>query len=863
MNLKHLALLLTIGCTLSASAADFREHRGVYLTPYVADWPTNPITKGNAEMHKRILRRNLDRLQENGINILYFAVRPLCDAAYNSKYEPWSASFSGTRGVAPPFDPLEFVIEECHARGIEVYTWLNAYRYCTTSKHGESELDYEITHPDWLLEQPHETILNPALEEVKQRVCDVAADIVDNYDIDGFLFDDYYYSNPTPLDVDAEYYKAAKDADDSIGDQLTWRRNNVSSMIERVHKTIKAHKPWVVFGIKPAGVANPPDIRDYGLEPWPADMSEQDWQYNTVAADPIYWYSRQFCDFMAPQIYWCDLYDPLQQWWSVASRKFDRHLYSAVSMTKFSEFGCAEYAHEADYGRSTLAPNTFGMGFFRWQFYMYSQEKVDGKLTDFYSYMGNTAFNIPALTPVRHWNNVYSPAYVTGLRRADDVLTWDEVPGMRYVIYAFRDGEEQKPFNTNMVQVRYTNTFEIPDDLKGCTFGVSVYDRYNNEYSMTTENGTPAEAVIPKLTYPASGAKALALFDFIWEDTGCDNVLEVSATPDFETLLVQMPTSESRLNSYVLNNIEDGRTYYWRVRTTAPNAPIGVSETRSFIASGVSMTGPTGSEETIRPTISWTPAFEGATYRLEVSRNAQFSIIDFKGETSESSMTTGDTPLLSGHDYWARVTAVRDGRETMSDVLKFSTADIEHPAPKFITPGYEGMEIHSNEVVEIEPLEGVSSMVIQISETSDFPTRKRYQATLRNGASASATLGKVYISGKALVDGATYYVRTASNYFTQESASKEKQSDFRVSTFVYKATEGIADVTNDCTGLYVDSDNTLHLPQPGLAVKVYGGDGVCLLTVKATDDAVSLDHLPAGFYIIHTSCGTLKWVNNR
>ena len=859
MNFKLPVLLLALGGALYSSAADYREHRGVYLTPYVSDWPTAAITAQNAESHKNIFRRNIERLKENGINVLYFAVRPMCDAAYKSKYEPWSSSFSGKRGVEPPFDPLEFVIEECHSRGIEVYTWLNAYRYCSRYKHGESELDYELTHPEWLLVQEHETILNPALEEVKQRVCDVAADIVSNYDIDGFLFDDYYYSNPTPMEVDAEYYEAAKAADPTIGDQLKWRQNNVSSMIDRVSKTVKGLKPWVVFGIKPAGVANPPDIRDYGLEPWPSSYPEQDWQYKAVAADPIYWYSQHYCDFMAPQIYWCELYTPLQSWWSDVSRKFDRHLYSAVSMSKFDDFGCDEFAREADFGRTTLADNTYGIGFFRWQFYMYSKEKIDGKVEDFYSYMGRTAFNIPALAPIRPWNNVYAPAYVSGLHRDGATLAWDEVPGMRYVVYAFRAGEELKPYNNNLVQVRYTNSFDIPEDMTDMTFGVSVYDRYGNEYSMTTEGATQGEAVVAKLVYPEDGAVASDLFDFVWQPTGADNVLEVSSSADFSDILVQMPTSGESLNSFVLNNMEDGGKYYWRVRTTAANAPVGTSEVRSFTASRVAMTTPNTTAESITPTFSWTPAFDGTTYRLEVSRNSQFSIIDYTAETTESTHTPEAGSLLSGHAYWARVTAVRDGHQSQSKVLTFSTADVVYDAPMFENPAFADAEIHSNEGVKVTAMPGVSSLLIQISETEDFPTRKRYQLTLKNGDTSTPGLGDIRIAGKALEDGVKYYVRTASKYYTQDSSSKENQSDFRTTTFVYNATQGISDAVADAASILIDADNVLHLPAAGLSVKVYAADGRCVMSTDHAPQSVDLGGLPAGFYVVHAAGHTLKW----
>lgn len=783
---------------LSASAADFREHRGVYISCYVADWPSTGITASNAATHKRILTRSLDRLKAGGVNVVYFAVRPLCDAAYRSKYEPWSQCVSGTRGVEPAFDPLQFLIDEAHARGIEVYTWLNAYRYCTIYKHGESPLDYELTHPEWLLVQEHETILNPCLEEVKQRVCDVAADIVDNYDIDGFLFDDYYYTNNTPLDLDASFYEADVAAGLTSASQLQWRRDNVSDMVQRVSNVVKSHKPWVLFGIKPAGVANPPDIRDYGLEPWPSSYAEQDWQYNGVCADPIYWFSQHWCDFMAPQIYWCNLYDPLESWWNVVARKFGRHLYSAVSMSKFANYGAAEFAREAEYGRSVLADNTNGIGFFRYYFYMNEIGKIDGTVYDFPEYMGATAFATPVLAPIRPWNNVYEPAYVTNLSREGSTLSWDAVEGARYTVYAFAAGEEQRPYNTNLVQVTYTNSFTIPDDLVGKTFGVAVYDRYGNEYPMTTEGGTPAEAVIPRLTYPEDGATAADLFDFAWEDTGCDNILEVATDAAFTDIVTMAPTAASSVNSYVVNDLQDGKTYYWRVRTNGVNAPVGTSEVRSFVASRIALTGPVGDDASLNPTIAWTAAYPGADYTVELSRNADFSAITYSTTVTDvASLTLPDEAnMLYGMRYYVRVTASREGRSSMADAITFQTADGVPSLPKFINPAVDGATIHANECVEVEVPAGAWSVVLNICASDDF-TGGVSRTVLHQGETATKELSTIRIKGKYLVDGTTYYVRANAEYFTQANQSASTSGENVVTSFVYSSSNGVADITAD------------------------------------------------------------------
>ena len=116
-------------CCVSQAFGQKREHRAVWMSAYVADWPSGAITSGNADAMKQICRNNLDSLQRNNFTTIYYHVRAMCDAMYDSKYEPWSSYVSGTRGVAPAFDPFAFLMEEAHKRGIEVYAWLNPYRY--------------------------------------------------------------------------------------------------------------------------------------------------------------------------------------------------------------------------------------------------------------------------------------------------------------------------------------------------------------------------------------------------------------------------------------------------------------------------------------------------------------------------------------------------------------------------------------------------------------------------------------------------------------------------------------------------------------------------------------------------------------
>lgn len=131
-------------------SANKHEHRAVWMSAFIQDWPSSLITASNANSTKKICESNLDSLQRNNFTTIYYHVRTMADAMYNSKYEPWSKYVSPSRGEAPAFDPFEYLIESSHKCGIEVYAWLNPYRYCISKNgvygSGGSELDYERTH---------------------------------------------------------------------------------------------------------------------------------------------------------------------------------------------------------------------------------------------------------------------------------------------------------------------------------------------------------------------------------------------------------------------------------------------------------------------------------------------------------------------------------------------------------------------------------------------------------------------------------------------------------------------------------------------------------------------------------------------
>jgi hypothetical protein len=98
------------------------------------------------------------------------------------------------------------------------------------------------------------TILNPGIPEVTEQIVKVIREIVQNYDIDGVLFDDYFYLSGTPKDSsgDGDLYSAYTAAGGKLSHN-DWRRDNVNKMVAAVYNMIQEEKPWVRFGISPAG----------------------------------------------------------------------------------------------------------------------------------------------------------------------------------------------------------------------------------------------------------------------------------------------------------------------------------------------------------------------------------------------------------------------------------------------------------------------------------------------------------------------------------------------------------------------------------------------------------------------------------
>ena len=193
-----IAIILTTGINAKIDAASNGVQAAWLTTAWSLDWPK---TKNNSTAQKKELIKILDTLKDTGINTVMFQVRPYGDAMYKSSINPWSKELTGTQGKDTGYDPLAFIIQEAHTRGMKVHAWLNPYRVVSsgTDVNVLSSNHLARQNPSLLIENRGGLYYNPDLQEVKDHISNTVGEIVSNYDIDGITFDDYFYPTDYPL----------------------------------------------------------------------------------------------------------------------------------------------------------------------------------------------------------------------------------------------------------------------------------------------------------------------------------------------------------------------------------------------------------------------------------------------------------------------------------------------------------------------------------------------------------------------------------------------------------------------------------------------------------------------------------------
>lgn len=239
------------------------------------------ILKNKSESQfKSSVKKYFDNCVSLGLNTVIVHARSHGDAFYKSGYFPASVDFTGKRQDSFPFDPLEITVKEAHARGLKIEAWVNPYRANRlTEQFSENDPVKKWLGTDKVFAHGEYYYFNPGEPEVRRLVLNGIIELVENYDIDGIHFDDYFYPT-TDSSVDKNTY-----AKYGAGKTLKkFRTDSVNELVKTVYSEIKKRKN-ITFGISPQG--------------------NIDNCLNFNYADVRLWGSTAgYVDYLAPQLYW-------------------------------------------------------------------------------------------------------------------------------------------------------------------------------------------------------------------------------------------------------------------------------------------------------------------------------------------------------------------------------------------------------------------------------------------------------------------------------------------------------------------------------------------------------------------------------
>ena len=481
-----------------------RETRAVWLTTIKGlDWPRTLATnEENRERQKAELVRILDNYQQANINTVIFQTRVRAALLYPSKIEPWELSLTGKHGMSPGYDPLQFCIEECHKRGMELHAWIVCIPIGTKERqagYGASGLPKQ--HPELVkTAKGGEMFMVPGKPETADYIASICKEIVENYDVDGISLDYIRYPEYIYNFSDEELYPHS-----SSMSKADWKRENITRIVRRVHDVVKPIKPWVKLSSSPIGkYAN---TSRYSAGGWNA--RDAVWQ------DPVFWLKENYQDILFPMMYFQgnNYYPFLYQWLE------NSHGHPICP-------GLGIYFLDPSEGRWTLnevraemhAARNSGIGGIA----LYRGDFLTRNCKGIYDATSKEFFPHPALTARMTWmGDTIAPQAPTNIKLVDDTLRWAESqttqsarfansPNILYNVYGSNVYPVDVTKAENLLATRLYDTHWTPGTgtHRMLYYAVTAIDRLGNESPAVQEEKhyyeLPKYINVPKLINPGN-----------------------------------------------------------------------------------------------------------------------------------------------------------------------------------------------------------------------------------------------------------------------------------------------------------------------------------------------------------------------
>ena len=267
-----------------ATSEKNEEVRGIWLSFY----EISEITKGKNETeYRESVNAILKNLSEDKLNTVYYQARAFSDAFYFSEIFPASKYLTTEGTDSLEYDPLAIFIEVSREYGVSIHAWVNPLRVSysedvTLLKEGNPAKQLYDEYENGLIICEKGIYYNPSDEEARKIILSGVREIIENYDVAGIQFDDYFYPESENIgdeELFNEYRLAGGEL--SLGE---WRSANVTNLISSVYELVKSYDEKLVFGVSPS-----------------ADFSNNE----KVYADVAYWCSEPgYIDYIMPQVYY-------------------------------------------------------------------------------------------------------------------------------------------------------------------------------------------------------------------------------------------------------------------------------------------------------------------------------------------------------------------------------------------------------------------------------------------------------------------------------------------------------------------------------------------------------------------------------
>ena len=473
LKLKRILSIILLFCALSIAAQPKYEVRAVWLTTLGGlDWPKSYAHDGMGILKQQEdLCNMLDQLQAINVNTVLFQTRVRATTAYPSELEPWEGSLSGVPGKTPGWDPLQFAIDECHRRGMELHAWVVAIPIGKWNTIGCKTM--RKWYPSLVKRIGDEGYMNPEAYGTADYIANICEEITTRYDIDGIHLD--YIRYP-------ETWKGRK------------YHENITRIVRSVNQRVKRHKPWVKMSCSPIGKYG--NLSRYRSSGWDA--------YNRVAQDAQGWLREGLMDQLYPMMYFSgNNFYPFAIDWQEQS--YGRTIVSGLGTYMLHPYERNWPLSEVKRQLSVTRELGIGHCHFRTKFLL---DNVKGV----YDLMRQTDRH-PALIPPMTWAQRIAPSAPTRLNvertAGGDNLSWSGAqdrsngPYLLYNIYASTEEPVDISRAENLIATRRTATtlsIRRKADKPMLHYAVTALDRYGNESQpIRSVDNSPAPVIVTAL----------------------------------------------------------------------------------------------------------------------------------------------------------------------------------------------------------------------------------------------------------------------------------------------------------------------------------------------------------------------------